>query len=64
MECRKRAVAGKVTPLDEIGIACLPAGTDLRRQGAAVATAVVPPFLPGSGRIAPRGARAPPLTFA
>lgn len=66
MECRKRPVAGKSTPLDGGGIdfACLSANTDVRMDGTAVNAAIVPPFGAGSGRIQTRGARAPPRSFA
>ncbi|HEV7247049.1 MAG TPA: hypothetical protein VGN93_08685 [Shinella sp.] len=64
MECRKRPVAGKVTPLDGTGLACLPARDDFRRQDADVATIIVRPAGLTSGRIETRGARAPPFHFA
>jgi hypothetical protein len=66
MECRKRPVAGKVSPLDGngTGLACLPAHYDFRRQDADVATIIVRPAGLTSGRIETRGARAPPLHFA
>ncbi|WP_439617444.1 hypothetical protein [Shinella sp.] len=65
LECRKRPVAGKVTPLDGgDGIGCPPAQGILRVADADVAVAIVPQCRCGSGRIETRGARAPPFHFA
>jgi hypothetical protein len=66
MECRKRPVAGKATPLDGGGIdlGCLSANTGVYVNGTAVNAAIVPPFAAGSDRIQTRGARAPPCSFA
>jgi hypothetical protein len=65
MECCKRPVAGKITPLDGgDGIGCPPAQVVFRLEDADVATAIVPQCRSGSGRIETRGARAPPFHFA
>ncbi|WP_411034916.1 hypothetical protein [Shinella sp. BYT-45] len=67
MECRKRTFAGKAATLGGAVIdpAGLPvAAAEVRLDGAAVATAVVPSFRSGGGRLETRGARAPPPDFA
>lgn len=66
IDCRKRAVAGKVTPLDNpiAGLACLPVQAQLRLEGVFAAPALVLPFRPGSEALETRGARAPPWNFA
>lgn len=65
-ECRKRAVAGKMTPLGSAGFdpACLPAVSVARRGKAGADAATVLPLAQGDGRHETRGARAPPPNFA
>ena len=66
IDCRKRAGAAKVTPLDNpgAGLACLPAQAERRLKRVFAAPAFVPPFRPGSETLETRGARAPPWNFA
>jgi hypothetical protein len=66
VECRKRPVAGKVTPLDgaRADPVCLPAQAAFRLADMAGVVAIVSPSGSGSGRMQMRGARAPPLNFA
>jgi hypothetical protein len=65
IECRKRAVAGKVTSLDSAGtdFTCLPIREAFRLEGLAAALVVVLRPGAGVGRTEMRGARAPPLNF-
>jgi hypothetical protein len=63
-ECRKRIVAGKVTPLDSTGdLACLPAREAFGLEGMVTAMAIIVPSGSGAGHVDMRGARAPPLNF-
>lgn len=66
MECRKRVVAGKLTPLDGAGVdsVCLLPENVLRHAGADTVAAIVAPEGSGTGRMGTRGARAPPFHFA
>lgn len=65
-ECRKRILAGKMTPLDSAGAdpACLPAREAFGPKDVMAAMAVVAPSGSGIGRMEMRGARAPPLNLA
>lgn len=65
-ECRKRIVAGKMTPLDSAGAdpAYLLAREAFGPKGVMAAMAVVAPSGSGIGRMEMRGARAPPLNLA
>lgn len=64
MECRKRVVAGKVTPLDGAEPACLLPKIVLRLAGAGTVAVIVPPAGSDTDRLGTRGARAPPFHFA